>query len=55
MTAEQAKNVKQLCKNAPISSIIRLMDFYRDDDIKAMAEYYGVSPNKDSVIAYLMM
>ena len=57
MTTEQIQNAIGLCKNQPISSIMRIfsMGLYREPEIQQLAEYFDCNPDKESVAFHLML
>ena len=54
MTEQQIKNSIELCKDAPVSSVMRLMDVWRRSDIEDMARYFKCDNNKTTVAAHLI-
>ncbi|MBR6347459.1 MAG: hypothetical protein IKR80_00740 [Spirochaetales bacterium] len=51
MTTQQIENAIDLCKGEPVPKIMQLfsMGMWRADAIKDMAEYFGCSPDRESV------
>lgn len=54
MSEEQIKNSIQLCKNQPVSLVLRLFRYWGQEEVEAMAKYFGCDANETDVAAHLI-
>ena len=55
MTEEQIKNSIELCKNHPLSEILRLFQYWGQEEIDAMAKYFKCEADQNTVAFHLMI
>lgn len=55
MTEEQIQNSIALCKNQPVSQVLRLFNYWGKSEVEAMAKYFGCEPNETAVAARLIL
>jgi len=55
MTEEQIRNSIELCKNQPLSRITQLFNYWGQEELDAMADYFNCQHDKTTVAMHLMV
>ena len=55
MTTEQIQNSIALCKNQPVSQVLKLFNYWRQEDVEDMAKYFGCDANETAVASRLIL